>query len=421
VGGWADKSGNGYHATQADVNLLPSLQAGAMNGVQPGVRFNGAEGDGMIIDDGLSLSRPYTVFVVNQYNDVGTSRGRTLQARNGPNWLHGLWSGNISSYADGFIGANPAADTNYTYIADTTGTPAGESTFFVNNYDFATDPNPIGEPGNLGLVGGGQFPEYSDADIAEVIVYDRVLNVEELTDLRTHLYTKYEAVDYTPPPPPNPQPTVFAGSVGRFSGGDEGEGLDMSGQFAYAVNVGGPGGAMVGNAIFTDGSNEGATAGVSINPLPSNQIPDWLAPEYGDSANDQGLETVMQSIRWFTPPGLEVDLEVEAGQAYQLQLLFAEQCCDRGFDISLEGEMVVDNFNVQLAQGGINDTSAGAVYSHTFTAGDDVLNIALGGVNQLAPDNNPILNAVTLEVVPEPSSAVLLVLGLLGLLARRRR
>ena len=81
----------------------------------------------------------------------------------------------------------------------------------------------------------------------------------------------------------------------------------------------------------------------------------------------------------------------------------------------------MDNFNVQLEQGGINNNSTGVVYSHTFTAGDGELNIALGGENPLAPDNNPILNGMTLEVVPEPSSAALMFLGLLGFLARRRR
>ena len=104
VGGWADKSGNGYNATQPTVGLEPLLNLTAMNG-QPAVRFEGASGDGMLISDSLSLSRPYTVFIVNQY--YGDTRGRTLQGQDA-NWLHGLWSGNVSSYADGFIGGNPA-------------------------------------------------------------------------------------------------------------------------------------------------------------------------------------------------------------------------------------------------------------------------------------------------------------------------
>jgi hypothetical protein len=39
----------------------------------------------------------------------------------------------------------------------------------------------------------------------------------------------------------------------------------------------------------------------------------------------------------------------------------------------------------------------------------------------LVGDGNPILNGLTLEVVPEPSSLVLFALGLLGLRPRRRK
>ncbi|MCA9217012.1 MAG: PEP-CTERM sorting domain-containing protein, partial [Planctomycetales bacterium] len=363
-----------------------------------------------------------TVFVVNQYQDAtGISRGRTLQARGGANWLHGLWSGNVSSYADGFIGDNPVAPFNYTVIADTTGTPAGDSTLFVNNVDVTTNGSPVGNPGQLGLVGGGGFAEYSDADIAEVVVYNRVLSDTELTDVRNFLYSKYDSPAWPPPPP---MATVNFGEIATFTGGDAGEGLDLAGNFAYAINVGGPGGNVVGTATFSDGSEAGmaggSSAGASITD--ANEILEWHPDgEYGDTADDDNLEAVMTSIRWNQPPGLDIDLNVEAGQEYKLQLLFAESCCDRGFDISIEGEVGVDNFNIQRTQGGINNGAMGVVYSHSFTASDDVLNINLGGVNIDAGDNNPILNGLTLEVVPEPSGLSLILLGLLGILTRRRR
>ncbi len=417
VGGWADKSGNGYNATQPTAGLEPMLDLTAMNG-QPAVRFESASGDGMFIDDALSLARPYTVFIVNQY--YGDTKGRTLQGQDA-NWLHGLWSGNISSYADGFIGGNPPADTSFVYVADTTGVPAGDSTLFVNGLDMTVSSAPVGQPGRLGLVSGGMFPaEVSDADVSEVVVYNRVLDASELTAVRNDLYTKYNVTTLLPPADTN---TVLSGAIGTFTGGDPGEGLDLSGEFAYAINVGGPGGSVVEDATFTDGSIAGMDGGSSPGATitVANEIVDWHAPEYGDSANDDGLETVMQSIRWNNPPGVEVNLDVTPGQEYKLQLLFAEQCCDRGFDITVEDELVVDNFNVQVTQEGMGNTSQGVFYTKSFVAGDDVLNILLGGVNPLASDNNPILNGVTLEVVPEPSSLVLTLLGLLGVAGLRRR
>jgi hypothetical protein len=417
IGGWADKSGNGYDATQSDGLLQPFLDATAMNG-RPAVRFEGASGDGMLIDDSLSLVRPYTAFIVNQY--YGATRGRTLQGRDA-NWLHGLWMGNISSFAGGFIGGNPVADGNFVYVADTTGTPTGDSTLYVNGLNMTVNSAPLDAPGRLGLVSGGMFPlEVSDADIAEVVIYNRVLDSSELTQVRDFLYAKYDTTTLLPPAPTN---TVLSGAIGGFTGGDAGEGLDMSGNFAYAINVGGPGGAVVGDATFTDGSIAGmaggSSPGATINV--ANEILAWHTPAYGDSPDDNGIESVMQSIRWNVPPGVNVDLNVTPGQAYKLQLLFAENCCDRGFDITVEGELAVDNFNVQVTQGGIANTAQGAVFSKEFVAGDDVLNILLGPSNPLAPDNNAILNGLTLELVPEPGSMTLAVLALLAMASRRQR
>ena len=85
-------------------------------------------------------------------------------------------------------------------------------------------------------------------------------------------------------------------------------------------------------------------------------------------------------------------------------MLFAESCCDRGFDIIVEDEVAVENFNVQLAQGGINNGLEGVVYSLSVIPTDDKLEIVLGNggtedrPNPAAPDNNPILNALTLEI-----------------------
>ncbi|MCA9217774.1 MAG: hypothetical protein KDB27_32115, partial [Planctomycetales bacterium] len=54
IGGWADKSGNNFHATQVDVAFQPVWQANAI-GDQSAVRFSAAEMDGMIIDDSLTV------------------------------------------------------------------------------------------------------------------------------------------------------------------------------------------------------------------------------------------------------------------------------------------------------------------------------------------------------------------------------
>ena len=404
IGGWFDKSGNDFHAYQVDPAFQPVWESDVMNG-QPALRFSGFQSDGMAIDEGLYLERPYTVFIVNQYWDAA-NRGRTLQGLDF-NWLHGMWGRRIASYAEGFIGPtapsplNAQAPVNVPVVADTTG-DLDESTFFANGRDYTVDFTPVGIPGRLGLMSEGAFPaEVSDADVSEIVIYDRVLSSSEMTDVRNFLYSKYDVTLFDD----SPQNNALQGSIGVFTGGDPDDGLDFEGTFAYAINVGGPGGIVVGDAEFTDGSRAGMQGGSSPGAMISqaNEINSWFIGEFGDSENDNNLETVMQSIRWndfLTHGALDVDLEVEAGIPYRLQLLFAEQCCNRGFDVSVEGERVVEALNVQVVQEGINNTSQAVFYTLDLVAPDDELNISLHGVDINATDNNPILEALTLEIAP---------------------
>ena len=392
VVGWQDKSGNDYHATA--IFDGPSFEAEAVNG-QDALLFAGGEfGASMLVSDQLEVVRPYSIFLVNQL----VTRGRTLQSATA-NWLLGGWSASIANFAGGFTGSVPS-ELDFAYVVDTTGTPDGESTFFVNNLDATSDPSPNGSPGQLGVGAVGQFAgEAANALVSEVLVYDRVLATDDLASVRDYLYTKYNIDRDFNPNLGAPLNTALAGTLGTFTGGDEDEGLDFTGDFAYAVNVGGFE-ATVGDAEFTDGSivgmEDGNSPGVNI-VNPTTELPSWIAPTLGESENDLELTNVMASIRYggdFT-----VELDVDSGQGYKLQLLFAESCCDRGFDITVEDVLVVDNMSIPELQGGSNNQEAGAYYSYELTAQDDLLTIHLGGINPRTADNLPILNGFTLERV----------------------
>ena len=206
--------------------------------------------------------------------------------------------------------------------------------------------------------------------------------------------------------------------TGTFTGGDAGEGLDFDGNFEYAVNVRGNGGGTIGDANFTNDSASGVTV------TAARQILSWHGANYGNTANDNALEYVMQSIRW-SPRGtdvLTVALDnLTIGNNYSLQLLFAESCCTRGFDIFAENLMIVDDFSPYALQGSTNNTTKGAFVRYDFIAADTTLNIAMGGSAPYS-DNNPILNGLTLEnttSVPEPSTLAIFALGMIGLASRR--
>ena len=189
-----------------------------------------------------------------------------------------------------------------------------------------------------------------------------------------------------------------------FTGADPGEGLDFSGDIVYAVDIRGPGGVTIGDAHFTDDST---TVGVTVTA--EDEILAWGdAIEFGDSGADDALESLMHSIRFSSQPNpITVTLaNLEAGTEYRLQLLFHEQCCERGFDVFIGGQLVVDEYSPQRDQGGLRSGGRpGAAINYDFVAGDaGALTVTLDGSGSTFPDTNPILNALTLERNPGSST-----------------
>lgn len=375
---WIDKSGSGNHAAQPSTDERPTPNATALNG-QPAVRFDGID-DGLLISDGLSLGRPYTAIIVDQY--YGGIQGRTLQGRDA-NWLTGKWGGNNAHYANGFV-YSAGAGTGNAAIGDAVGA-ATASEYVLNGRNVTTNAAPTGSPGRLGLVGEGLYPaEVSQADVAEVIVFDRVLGYHERALVGQYLGQKYGI--------PTEYRTDLATKAQAFAGADPGEGLDFQGTFVHAVNVRGPGGMTVGDATFTDDTGV-VTA--------ENEILNWISPVYGPSADDAALATVMQSIRWTaTGNGGQETLDANLpglvpGNAYKVQMLFGETTVTRHFGVDVEGSPVLRDFQ-SAAMGGGNG-NLGVVLSHQFIAGDDTLNVVLNGAVVGGGDLNPLLQGITVE------------------------
>lgn len=191
--------------------------------------------------------------------------------------------------------------------------------------------------------------------------------------------------------------------VARVYGFGPGRGLDLTGNFAYAFNVGTPGAAgQAGDADFTADNAPGITVSAS------NEIANWTLREFGNSAADNVLETVYRSIRWSDnalpdpePRKVKVDLaNLVPGWRYKLQLLFAEAGdYNRRFDVLVQGALVVDDFNPSSGQGIPASAAAAAAIVHEFVASGDTVSIVLDGssVPGGTVDRNPILNGVTLE------------------------
>lgn len=192
VSTWDDLSGNSYNATQITTDKKPLYKTNIINGY-PVIRFDGVN-DGMVINTGLNVARPATLFIVNK--PVGTPAGRTLQSATvGRNWLLGLWSNGVSHYAEGWVSdsSSTGALIGTTYIAvgvENTST----TNFYVNGVDYTVSSTPTGQPGNLaiGAAGNGCCPtEGGNSDVAEIIVYNSALSANDRNGIERYLAAKY--------------------------------------------------------------------------------------------------------------------------------------------------------------------------------------------------------------------------------------
>jgi hypothetical protein len=192
-------------------------------------------------------------------------------------------------------------------------------------------------------------------------------------------------------------------TINVFTGGDEGEGLDLDGTFLYAINAANfdPAGP-VREAYFTEDAVEGVT--LVAGNVQNNWHPNV---NFGDTLNDEVLELVMASIRWSdagsaTTPTVNLTFSnLEFGALYKLQLLFAEEAWARGFDIFVNGRLIVDDFAPYIWQGGYTKTS-GVVIAHTFVATRTEVTAVLDGRSVTSPeisDRNAILQGATLELI----------------------
>ena len=206
-------------------------------------------------------------------------------------------------------------------------------------------------------------------------------------------------------------------TVNLFTGPDAGQGLDLSGNFVYAISFGtdtrDPLGGQIHDAIFTADTVDGVTVAAS-------QVADnWnVDVNFGDSLEQQVLSSVMSSIRWSDAGNATDDQDhravtvtfskLQIGASYKLQLLFGERLWARGFDISINGRPVAQAFAPFQWQGGfVGPGSAtprtnGVVLTHNFIATSTNATIVVDGrpvTDPAMPDHNAIINGATLELI----------------------
>ncbi len=413
VASWLDKSDNNNHATQTNSAWQPTYVPDAGGGVS-GVRFDPID-DRMITPLNVSTG-DYTIFATFNYASSVSGFRRAVQGSN--NWLIGPYANGLRHFANGWVTQpGPPVTQNQFYNTsvlrdDNTALP-GASRFIVDGTDITGNPTFNGYPGIIGLGAQGAFAEPLGGVLTEVLVYDRLLDTAETDQVNQYLNAKRDTLNANIPVV---VPATGTTTVGNYSGGDVGEGLDLDGTFQHAVNVGGEQ-TTVRDVTFAE--NIGAPPPgvfISTNRHNNNWYPNV---NYGDSPNDNALEVAAADIRWTQngTAGLAI-LDLIPGTEYKLQLLFDELCCDRGVDIAVDGIQIVDDLNLGPA-----GDPLGWVVTFEFNAPNTEINIGINAQNTPFPDPNAILNAFTLEVIraiPEPTSAAFFLLTLAPAALRRR-
>jgi len=173
------------------------------------------------------------------------------------------------------------------------------------------------------------------------------------------------------------------------------EQLDLSGNFVYAIDVGGTVSSEISDLVFAAGDAPGSGIDGYTNTMSAVPLTETvIRPEFGSSEDAEALEDVLQTVRWDQADGAEVRLRVTRGKAYKLQLLFWMPRSPRFFDVNIEGKLVLDEFNPAWTY-----RDVAFLCAYEYVAGDNRLNIVFAPGGTKAETLCPILNALTLEEI----------------------
>lgn len=227
---------------------------------------------------------------------------------------------------------------------------------------------------------------------------------------------------------------------------DPGQGLDLQGNFAYALNFTNEAtDYTVLDAVFKHYSPTTTVAGVTTNiqnvfnyetnGYGVNKAAHSGAPEY--AAANAALNMIMNTggtpddfVHYAGHNPVVIDLAVTPGQTYKLQLIQHEpywSIQSGGYDkfasVTLSGAAEGTSPAFGICAGGPGtETQYSNVVTAEFTATTDNLHISWLNTNINDPSTGDWsrLSGLTLEQVPEPATMSLLGLGALALLRRRR-
>jgi len=198
VSKWEDQSGSGNDAEQGDTDKQPTYEINGSNG-KAVVRFDGS--NDFLITENVSLGNSISVFAVVEAEDK--------MSPNDHDWRYN--QGIVTQYKDGryILEINSTAIRFQFYDGDWITADADatcwqlygvirEDSFtkrlYLNGVEAASKNTSTGTSGSnnpIKIGFSGDYSRYLKGDIAEILVYDRVLSDSERDMVQTYLNIKY--------------------------------------------------------------------------------------------------------------------------------------------------------------------------------------------------------------------------------------
>ncbi|MEM7391113.1 MAG: hypothetical protein AAF492_02100, partial [Verrucomicrobiota bacterium] len=224
VGFWPDHSGQNRHLDNH--TQTPTYQTNGLNG-QPVVRFDGGAGAGDYLWSSYNFDPhpTYTLFTVARY--AGADRERVVSSAT-RNWLFGFHGAQDERwFAEGWIHMEGTGNTAWhIHTGSITNSADPLATFWKDGNVLVADSTGSGNGthtiGQLALGGYRTDRELSEAEVAEVLIYDRILNQSELNEVGFYLERKYGLdtawIDVDAPIIDNLSPTGLAANAAFLNG-----------------------------------------------------------------------------------------------------------------------------------------------------------------------------------------------------------
>jgi Concanavalin A-like lectin/glucanases superfamily len=209
VSTWSDQSGMGNDATQADPTSSPLFVDGVLNG-KPVITFDGQHNFLSVAGPILTSQQFSILAVVNDTRDPSDNRFREIISNWDPaNTLPSVFFGTVNGnpvrarLTDNFGGFDPPYNQQgagtitdpTTHFIFTGVSGAMDAMIYQNTASIADKgstltPRDFSTPFVVGRQGSANN-EYWQGDIAELLVYDRELSADELTQNWSYLQQKY--------------------------------------------------------------------------------------------------------------------------------------------------------------------------------------------------------------------------------------